>query len=1219
MASTGHAVPETDVKPSRDVREPSVVLDGGPLAAPALPVTDLIALRTAADPRRTALVHADVRLSYGELDAAVAHRAERLVEAGAGPGRLVAVCRRRGIEAIVTILAALRTGAGYLPLDPDAPTARNEAILADACDGVPPSTAALTGQGEAVVAASAIGERVAYVIYTSGSTGTPNGVLVGHEALAHFVAGATERYAIGADDRVLQFAPLHFDASVEEIFVTLCAGGTLVLRDDDMLDVPGLLAGCVTHGITVLDLPTAYWHELAYAVATGVAGLPGTLRTVIIGGEAALPERVTRWRESVGGRVRLLNTYGPTEATVVATVADLSTEHGDGVPIGLPLPGVRAAVVDGELWLLGGGLARGYLDRTELTARRFTVLDGEPAYRTGDLVRLRADGQLGYVSRVDDEVKISGHRIDPAAVESVLLGHPSVREAAVVAQELPSGAKRLVAYVAAVGELTVAEIRGRLAAELPPPAVPGVISLIGSLPRTSTGKIDRSLLRAMRPPRRGPDRVDVLLSAEPAEDPVPDEDRVPLSFAQRRLWFLNRLEGPSATYNVPLVLRLNGVPDQVALAAAVSDVVERHEVLRTVFPAVDGEPYQRVLDSADGVFAVVECAADTVDDLVTAFTDETFDVPVDVPVRVRLFVAGPDESALVLLLHHVATDGWSMGPLLRDLTAAYEARSARRAPDWEPLPVQYADYTLWQREMLGDADDKTSLLSRQVGFWRSTLEGLPQILDVPTDRPRPAEPSYRGETVTSRIEAGVHQRLREFGEARQASLFMVVQAAFAAALSSTGAGEDIAIGTPVAGRSDEALDDLVGFFVNTLVLRTDVSGDPTFAELLNRVREADLAAYAHEDLPFDLLVEHLNPTRSLAHHPFFQIMLTLQNDTDPGVPLGGLEGILEPAGLDTAKFDLSASCVELTDDGGAAAGVEVWLQYATDLFDETTARLLLDLFIRVLTAFAADPGTTVSTATALTDEEHRSLTERRTRVTEARNRDSATVTVGISAGTRGTLSPRAQILCGLFAEVLGLPSAGPDDNFFDLGGHSLLGVRLVNRVRAVLGTDIGIKDLFLTPTPAGLDRRLDQLTTTDTRPPLQPQTRPDLLPLSFAQRRLWFINELDGPSRSYNIPVVLRLDRRLDHHILAQALADTVARHEVLRTVYDTVDSEPYQRVLDDAVPRLDLVRTTQDRLAEAVDTAAGHIFDLSTELPLRATLLEIEDTTEQALVLLLH
>ncbi|WP_330172409.1 amino acid adenylation domain-containing protein [Streptomyces sp. NBC_01498] len=1223
MRSTDLPVLTAGADPNPEVPEPSVLLDGGVPAAPVVPVLELIARRTAADPGRTALVHGDVRLTYGELAEAVAARAGLLQDAGAGPGRLVAVCRPRGIDAIVGVLAALRSGAAYLPLDPDAPLARNTAILADACDGEPPHPDALRADGEAVLPGEAAGTGIAYVIYTSGSTGTPNGVLVGHEALAHFVAGATERYGIGADDRVLQFAPLHFDASVEEVFVTLCAGGTLVLRTDGMLDVPGMLAGCVAHGVTVLDLPTAYWHELAYAVAAGVAELPAALRTVIIGGEAALPERVARWRRAVGSRVRLLNTYGPTEATVVATVADLTegpadgTAETDGVPIGLPLPGVRAALVDGELWLLGGGLARGYLDRPELTARRFTRLAGESAYRTGDVVRLGSDGQLVHVARVDDEVKISGHRIDPAAVESVLLGHPDVRAAAVVAQESADGTKRLVAYVVADGDLSPAEVRATLAERLPPPAVPGVISLIESLPRTSTGKIDRSLLRAMRPSREQVVRPEATAPPEHGHPPV--EDRVPLSFAQRRLWFLNRLEGPSATYNVPLVLRLDGVPDREALAAAVADVVERHEVLRTVFPAVDGEPYQWVRDDVADVFAVVACAPGAGDAAVEAFTGEAFDVPADVPVRVRLFVTGPDTSVLVLLIHHVATDGWSMGPLLRDLTAAYAARCAGVAPEWEPLPVQYADYTLWQRDMLGDADDPASVMARQIGFWRTALAGLPGVLDLPADRPRPAEPSYRGETVTVRLGAGTHRRLRELATGQGASLFMVLRAALAAALSGAGAGDDIAIGTPVAGRPDEALHELVGFFVNTLVLRTDVSGDPAFAELLDRVRESDLAAYAHDDLPFDLLVEHLNPARSLAYHPFFQTMLTLQNDADPGIPLGDVPGAIEPAGLETAKFDLSVSCVETVDGADDAAGIEVWFQYATDLFDASTATLLLDFFTRALDAVATDPAVRVTDAVALTDEERAALAERRARVADERGRAGgfAAVTGGAS---RGGLSPRAEILRGLFAEVLGLPSAGADDNFFDLGGHSLLGVRLVNRVRSVLGADLGIRDLFLAPTVRGLDRRLDELAGAGGRPAPVPVERPERIPLSYAQRRLWFVNELDGPSRSYNIPVVLKLDVPLDADVLAEALADVAERHEVLRTVYGAVDGEPHQRVLTGARPELTVVRTTEKSLAASIDAAVGYVFDLSGELPLRAWLLESADPHgAQVLVVLVH
>jgi thioester reductase-like protein len=629
------------------------MLDGGPLPAPARPVLELLAERALQQPEATAVEHGPYRLSYRELHQAARALADRLVAEGVRADTPVAVMLPRGLDAIVAAWGVLFAEAGYLPIDPFGPSTRTAAILDDASpefvvtttpEGLTPG-AGPQAPGKLVVrrrtAATAAPssrteeDRLAYVIYTSGSTGQPNGVEIDRAALAHFVTGATHRYGLRSEDRVLQFAPLHFDASVEEVFLTLCAGGRLVLRTDEMLQsVPRLLDACAEHGITVLDLPTAFWHELAYSVSTGAARLPPSLRTVIIGGEAALPERVARWRATVGAQVQLLNTYGPTEATVVATAATLSgaldtgasssdvsvvrppvaatatesseaaassskasigrplvtataatskasighppvaatatvsgaaddssnkvsvgrppvaataatrsgaadigvpgnevsigrppvaataaTRSGaadtgaanDEVPIGRPLPGVRAVLLDanrqpvapgneGELYLLGGGLARGYLGRPELTASRFTVLGALPgaprAYRTGDRARVREDGQLVFVGRVDDEFKLSGHRIAPAEVETVLLGHPRVREAAVVGQILPGGSRRLCAYLVTEAPVpSVAELRQHVQAALPAPMVPGAFVFRDRLPRTSTGKIDRAELR----------------------------------------------------------------------------------------------------------------------------------------------------------------------------------------------------------------------------------------------------------------------------------------------------------------------------------------------------------------------------------------------------------------------------------------------------------------------------------------------------------------------------------------------------------------------------------------------------------------------------------------------------------------------------------------------------------------------------------------------------
>jgi non-ribosomal peptide synthetase component F len=688
---------------------------------------------------------------------------------------------------------------------------------------------------------------------------------------------------------------------------------------------------------------------------------------------------------------------------------------------------------------------------------------------------------------------------------------------------------------------------------------------------------------------------------------------IPLSYAQRRLWFLGRLEGPSSAYHAPVVLALSGVPDPVALRAALGDLVARHEVLRTVFPSVDGEPAQRVLPDPVVEVSVRDCVADQVDDLVAEFVGTPFDLAQEPPLRVRLLVTGPDRSVLVLLLHHIATDGGSTGPLLRDLSTAYAARRAGTAPDWEPLPVQYADYTLWQRELLGDEADPQSVVAGQLAWWRETLAGLPPVTDLPLDRPRVATAGRPGATVTGWLDAGTHRRLAELARTRRASMFMVLQAGLAAALSRTGAGADVPIGAPVAGRPDEALHDLVGFFVNTVVLRTDVSGEPSFAELVARVRDADLAAYAHEEVPFDLVVERLNPARSLAHHPFFQVMLTVDTAPPAGLRLGDLPATVRPATLDRAKFDLTVFCVEVRDDDGAPAGVEVAFQYAADLFDADTARLLLEVLLRLLRAVAADPAAPVTALDVLTDAERAGLAERRARLAAA---TEATPTPEARDGD-GPLTAREEILCGLFAAALGVDRFGRHDNFFRSGGHSLLATKLVNRIRAVLGVEVGLRDFFLDPTVAGLDRRIGELTGT-ARPPLVPAARPDLVPLSYAQRRLWFLGEMGGSSRIYNIPVVLRLDRPVEPAALTAAVRDVVARHEVLRTVYAAVDGEPFQVVLDDVAPEVTVLDVAAAELPRIIDATTGHVFDLGAQPPIRVWLLRVDDGS-QVLVVLVH
>uniref|UniRef100_UPI0018FF0776 non-ribosomal peptide synthetase n=1 Tax=Streptomyces sp. NRRL S-378 TaxID=1463904 RepID=UPI0018FF0776 len=472
------------------------------------------------------------------------------------------------------------------------------------------------------------------------------------------------------------------------------------------------------------------------------------------------------------------------------------------------------------------------------------------------------------------------------------------------------------------------------------------------------------------------ERVAAAGTARPALTAGERPERIPLSPAQNRLWFLDKLEEARATYNLPLVVRLSGPMDPDVLRAALEDVVDRHESLRTVFPVdAEGVPFQRILPAAPVIrdFEVVPTDEAALPGRIAALAAERFDLAVDPPVRFRLFTLSATERVLFLLTHHIASDGWSLAPLTRDISRAYAARCEGAAPSWSPLPVQYADYTLWQRALLGSEDDPGSLVNEQLTFWTKALEGVPDQLELPCDHPRPKVASHRGDSVSFALDAELHRRLTGLGRTHGASLFMVLQAAFAAVLSRLGAGHDIPVGTPVANRTDEAMDDLVGFFVNTLVIRTDTSGDPTFEQLLARVREVALEAFAHQDVPFEHLVHGLNPERSTARHPLFQVLLALQNNTSVPMDLPGLTTEVTLGDTDVAKFDLTLELFEQHAGDGLPSGITGRLGYALDLFTADTARRIVDCLERLLAAVAADPRLPLSRIGLLSPEEHRRL------------------------------------------------------------------------------------------------------------------------------------------------------------------------------------------------------------------------------------------------------
>jgi amino acid adenylation domain-containing protein len=438
---------------------------------------------------------------------------------------------------------------------------------------------------------------------------------------------------------------------------------------------------------------------------------------------------------------------------------------------------------------------------------------------------------------------------------------------------------------------------------------------------------------------------------------------IPLPFGLRRLWYLNQL-GEGAAYHVPLAVRLRGSLDSAALRAAVGDVVDRHEVLRTMFPSHDGEPYLKVFGpgSVLTAFRIIECTEASLDVAITKAIRSPIDVTSEPPLRSWLFGLSEEDHVLLVVMHNIVSDSWSVGPFMHDLFVAYEARSAGRAPVFEPLPIGYVDYTVWRQEMLGSAQDPDSMLSVQLRHWERALAGLPEELALPTDRPRPAEPSRRGDTVRFSVDQVVHGRLADLARSTGATLYMVLQAGLSVLLSRMGAGVDIPIGSVVAGRADEAVDELIGCFVNTLVLRADLSGNPTFRDLVARVRESDLAAYANQDVPFERVVDAMSPVTTRSRHPLFQVMLLLRNN-------------LSPRTLDTgaAKFDFTVSFTESYDADGEPNGLTGSVEYEISLFDRDTVVALANRLVAVLDQLGSDPEDPIGTVEVLDENERRTL------------------------------------------------------------------------------------------------------------------------------------------------------------------------------------------------------------------------------------------------------
>lgn len=1039
---------------------------------------DMFEKQAVLTPERIALMCDDIQVNYRKLNEEANRLARLLIEKGIGPEQFVALALPRSPEMVASMLGVLKTGAAYLPLDPEFPADRISYMLEDAkpsCIITTEEIAASLPDDLAVpelVLDQAVTQEIikryspenqdvsvsldhpAYIIYTSGSTGRPKGVVVTQKSLSNFLLSMQEAFSLGEEDRLLAVTTVAFDISALELYLPLISGAQIVIAKKETIREPQALAQMIENfDINIMQATPTLWHALVTSEPEKLRGL-----RVLVGGEA-LPSGLLQALQDL--HCSVTNLYGPTETTIWSAAAFLEEGLKGVPPIGKPIWNTQVYVLDnglqpvppgvvGELYIAGTGLARGYFHRPDLTAERF-VADpygppGTRMYRTGDQARWRADGSLDYIGRADHQIKIRGFRIELGEIDAVLANHPHIEQAAVVVREDQPGDKRLAAYVVADAAIDTAELRRYMGASLPDYMVPSAFVEMDELPLTPNGKLDRKALpapdfstsvsdRAPRTPqeeilcdlfaevlglaRVGIDdsffelgghsllaarlmsrirevmgaelgiaklfdeptvaglaaHLDLAQSARPALQRAERPEKIPLSFAQRRLWFLHCLEGPSPTYNIPVAVRLSGELDQGLLKAALYDLVRRHESLRTIFPESQGTSYQHILDAdrACPELHVTEIAEKELSDRLAEAVRYSFDLAAEPAFRAELFVIGPDEYVLLLLVHHIVGDGWSLTPLTRDLGTAYAARCHGRSPEWAPLAVQYADYALWQQELLGNEDDPNSLIAGQLAFWKETLKNLPDQLELPTDYSRPAEPSHDGDTIHFRIEPEFHKRLQELARANRVSLFMVLQSGLAALLTRLGAGTDIPIGSPIAGRNDDALGDLVGLFINTLVLRTDTSGDPSFRELLDRVREVNLAAYDNQDLPFERLVEVLNPARSRATHPLFQIMLAFQNTPDAELHLPDMESSLRINSVGSAKFDLTLEISEDRLADGTPNGMEGLLEYSTDLFKRETAQALADRLMRLLEAAESDPDEQIGNLDILAPEEHSSM------------------------------------------------------------------------------------------------------------------------------------------------------------------------------------------------------------------------------------------------------
>ena len=1036
-------------------------------------------------PHAIAVEFAGQSLTYQALDERANQLAHHLQTLGVGPDVLVGICFERSLEMIIAILGILKAGGAYVPLDPAYPADRLAFMLENARVSVLLTQSHLQGclptQQQTLVVGleanseiayqsttspsnSVMLEHLAYVIYTSGSTGKPKGVAMPHHPLLNLISWQTENSQVTIG-KTLQFSPISFDVSFQEIFSTLAVGGTLVLITEEMRRDPlSLLRWLDQARIERLFLPFVALQQIA-EVAQSEGIVPASLREVITAGEQLrITPAIAHWFERLP-HCTLHNHYGPSESHVVTAYQMIGAPLDWALlpPIGKPIANTQIHLLDskrqpvaagesGEMYISGVCLAQGYLHRPDLTAERFITLDspelGERLYKTGDLARYLPDGNLEYLGRSDQQVKIRGYRIEPGEIEAVLERHPGVCAAVVTVYADSTGNQRLVSYVVPAGE-TVAqsqltgELRQFLQARLPEYMVPSAIACLDQLPLTPSGKVDRKhlpipdltadlditapetatqgilaeiwasvlslkqvgihhsflelgghSLLAIQVVSRIRDRFQIELPlrclfesptiaqlAEQVEaaqqrtqmaianiQPVSRDGDLALSSMQESLWFLDQLMPNHPFYNVPEAFRLQGYLDMPALQQSFQAIVKRHESVRTVFRSVAGKAVQIIQPAPEFSLPVVDLTLLTEPDVdlemqqfLLKEAQIPFNLAEDLLLRATLFKLSETEHILLMTLHHIVTDGWSIAVLLEELATLYQACVSQQEPTLPNLEIQYADFAIWQRQGL-----QSEVHAAQLAYWRQQLKDLP-LPQLPSDRPRTGSPTYQGKRQFFTLSQSLTQQLKSLSRQSDVTLFVTLLSAFQTLLLHYTGQEDLPVGSLVANRSHSELEKLIGFFVNTLVLRTDLSGTPSFRELMQRVRAVTLDAYAHQSLPFEQLVQALHPDRDLNQNPLVQVVFNLQTTPTTVWDVPDLTLTSVPLDNQTAKFDL---LLELTETPTELTG---FFEYSTDLFEAATIARILANFQTLLQAIVENPDQAIAEIPLLSEIEKQQI------------------------------------------------------------------------------------------------------------------------------------------------------------------------------------------------------------------------------------------------------